>query len=208
MGSTKNKRNFRNSHRHVFKNRRTPKEKQRRTSTKKIKSSEHQEAVTINGSRIINIDKLKQYVNDLTLHSARCGGSFTLSCETRQGLASILTGHCTLCKHSINLETSRKVKGPRQYQRWEYNLAAVWGQMVTGGGHSHLKETMSVLGVPVMTQASFINTERAVGNLWTEKLEQSMIEAGAEEKSLAIERGSYSEGVPAITVIVDGGWSK
>ncbi len=35
-----------------------------------------------------------------------------------------------------------------------------------------------------------------------------MIEAGAEEKSLAIERGSYSEGVPAITVIVDGGWSK
>ncbi len=41
-----------------------------------------------------------------------------------------------------------------------------------------------------------------------EKLDQSMSEAGAEEKRLAIERGSYNEGVPAITVIVDGSWSK
>ena len=35
-----------------------------------------------------------------------------------------------------------------------------------------------------------------------------MIEAGKEEKLLAIERGDYLHGVPAITVIVDGGWSK
>ena len=31
---------------------------------------------------------------------------------------------------------------------------------------------------------------------------------GAEEKRLAEERGSFHEGVPAITVVVDGGWSK
>ncbi len=35
-----------------------------------------------------------------------------------------------------------------------------------------------------------------------------MLEAGKEEKLLAEERGSFHEGVPAITVIVDGGWSK
>ena len=35
-----------------------------------------------------------------------------------------------------------------------------------------------------------------------------MLEAGREEKWLAEERGSYHEGVPAITVVVDGGWSK
>ena len=35
-----------------------------------------------------------------------------------------------------------------------------------------------------------------------------MIQAGKEEKQLAIERDDYLEGVPAITVIVDGGWSK
>ena len=35
-----------------------------------------------------------------------------------------------------------------------------------------------------------------------------MQEAGKKEKRLAEERGDYNEGVPAITVIVDGGWSK
>ena len=32
-----------------------------------------------------------------------------------------------------------------------------------------------------------------------------MREAAGEEKTLAVERGSFHEGVPAITVIVDGG---
>ena len=35
-----------------------------------------------------------------------------------------------------------------------------------------------------------------------------MIEAGREEKRLAQENGDYHQGVPAITVIVDGGWCK
>ena len=29
-------------------------------------------------------------------------------------------------------------------QRWESNLAAVWGQLSTGGGHAPLTETMAV----------------------------------------------------------------
>ena len=35
-----------------------------------------------------------------------------------------------------------------------------------------------------------------------------MVAVGKEEKRLAEERGEYHEGVPAISVIVDGGWSK
>ena len=35
-----------------------------------------------------------------------------------------------------------------------------------------------------------------------------MIEAGREEKRLAEENRGYHQGVPAITVIVDGGWCK
>ena len=174
----------------------------------RLEEQDTPETVRIEGSRIINIDKLKQYTNNLTLHSARCGGSIVLNGETRHGLASILTGQCSACQHTIVLETSPKVKGPKQYYRWECNLAAVWGQMATGGGHSHLEETMSVLGVPAMTKASFISTERSIGQWWKEKLAESMVEAGKEEKRLAQESGSYHEGVPAITVIVDGGWSK
>ena len=124
-----------------------------------------------------------------------------LTGETRNGLASILKGHCEKCDHTITL---KKVKGPRGYSRWECNLAAVWGQMSTGQGHSQLEESMSVLGVPVMTKASFISTEREIGEQWKVELQQLMVEAGLEEKRLA----DYHEGVPAITEIVDGGWSK
>ena len=93
-------------------------------------------------------------------------------------------------------------------KRWESNVAAVWGQMATGGGHARLNEVMSLLGVPVMTKKMFIATERAVSKCWWESHEDSMKQAAKEEKKMAVERGSYHEGVPAITVIVDAGWSK
>ena len=80
--------------------------------------------------------------------------------------------------------------------------------MVTGGGHSRLEETMAVMGVPVMTKSSFIRIERGLGEEQKQKLIDSMAEAGREEKRLAEERGDYHEGVPSITVVVDGGWSK
>ena len=59
-----------------------------------------------------------------------------------------------------------------------------------------------------MTSHSFISTERDIGHAWKQILQQSMAEAGREERQLAIQRGDYHEGVPSITVIVDGGWSK
>ena len=123
-------------------------------------------------------------------------------------MASILKGLCEICGHTIVLQTSKKVKGPRGTSRWESNLAAVWGQMATGQGNSQLGESLSVIGVPVMTKASFIATERAIGERWQVEMQEQMAKAGQEEKRLAEERGSYHEGVPAITVIVDGGWSK
>lgn len=42
-------------------------------------------------------------------------------------------------------------------------------------------------------------TEKALGNKWKELLEEKMMEA-AEEKRLAIEKGSFHEGVPAIYI--------
>ena len=88
------------------------------------------------------------------------------------------------------------------------NLAAVWGQMSTGGGYAPLQEQMSVLGVPVMTKRSFMKTEKVLGGWWSECLEKSMHEAAEEEKQIALQKGSLHDGVPAITVVLDGGWSK
>ncbi len=203
MGSNKNKLHHRNNHRHVYRKKKLPYKYKKSPPLHK-----HLEMTLKNGSRIINLNKLQQYTDDLTAHAARCKGSILLYGETRQGLASILRGHCSVCNHTIILESSQKVRGPKGYPQWECNLAAVWGEMVTGGGHSRIKETLGVIGIPVMTKASFINVERAIGEQWKHELLKSMIEAGKEEKRLAEERGDFHEGIPAITVVVDGGWSK
>ncbi len=160
---------------------------------------------SLEGSRIINLDQLQLYTENISKHASQCSGSVVLNGESRDGFASILSAKCTTCSHVIAFPTSTKVKGPRGYKRWQCNLAAVWGQMVTGGGHSNLEESMSIVGVPVMTNASFVQTERAIGEAWKQELLESMAEAGREEKRLAEQRNEYHEGVPAITVIVDGG---
>ena len=40
-----------------------------------------------------------------------------------------------------------------------------------------------------MTKASFISTEREIGEQWKVELQQLMVEAGREEKRLAEEKG-------------------
>ena len=56
--------------------------------------------------------------------------------------------------------TSTKTSGLSGKSYWTNNLAAVWGQMTVGSGFNSLQESLSVLGVPVMTKQSFIDTER------------------------------------------------
>ncbi|KAF2882519.1 hypothetical protein ILUMI_23655 [Ignelater luminosus] len=46
-----------------------------------------------------------------------------------------------------------------------------------------------------------------VGRVW-EMQHQSEMKKAAEERKLAIEAGDIEEGIPFITVIVDGGWAK
>ena len=83
-------------------------------------------------------------------------------------------------------------------------MAAVWGQMTTGLGHSQLQESMSVIGIPVMTKASFIDTERDIGGWWKEDLQQSMAEAGQEEKRIAEKNGSFSACYLLFLLMEDG----
>ena len=123
-------------------------------------------------------------------------------------MASIICSHCSKCSFVIPLTTSKKVPGPSGISRWEVDLAAVCGQMFTGGCHSKLKETMSMLDVPVVSPKNFIITEWSIGQWWKSELQAEMKEAGKEEKRLAVRKGDFHEGVPAITVIVDAGWSK
>ena len=57
----------------------------------------------------------------------------------------------------------------------------MWGEMTKGQGHSQLEESMRTMGVPVMTKATFISTEKDIGACWKAELQESMAEAGQEK---------------------------
>ena len=65
--------------------------------------------------------------------------------HNRAGFCSVLSSCCVGCIMEFQFSTSSRVQGMSGGHYWEYNLAAVWGQMATGGGHAPLKESMSVL---------------------------------------------------------------
>ena len=141
MGSKKNKKNKRNNtHKRVYVkkvprrhkgNEEQHSEQQQQHSEEKQHDSEDEQQqsedeqqhsdgendLSMEGSRIINLDRLQQYSDSLSHHSSSCPGTILLSEESRYGLASVITGQCTECQHSIELETSKKVKGPKGYSR-------------------------------------------------------------------------------------------
>jgi len=86
-----------------------------------------------------------------------------MSKPTRCGMASILVTQCSGCSEKISFSTSTKVEAPNGNLYLSSNLAAVWGQMATGGGFNPLEESMSVLGIPVMTKKAFVHTEHIIG---------------------------------------------
>ena len=82
------------------------------------------------------------------------------------------------------------------------------GQMSTGGGCNSLKELLCTIGVPSISKPTFIEIERLLGLSFDQYLCELMLQAEYEEKQIAIENDEYHQGIPAITVIVVGGWSK
>ena len=123
-------------------------------------------------------------------------------------VGSVLSYKCRGCEETISFATSTKIKIFSGHNYWSCNIAAIWGQMATGGGFNHLEESMAILGIPVMTKQAFIATEEIIGTWWKNVLQESMQAAGKLERELAIQENSYHQGVPAITVVVDAGWSK
>ena len=99
--------------------------------------------------------------------------------ECRQGLASNLTTCCAGCHTEFSF-TSVRVSGLTGGQYWESNLAAVWDQISTGGGHAPLQESMAALGIPTMTKGSFFAAEKCIGEWWSILFEDSIRQAGQE----------------------------
>ncbi|KAJ8313214.1 hypothetical protein KUTeg_009233 [Tegillarca granosa] len=172
------------------------------------------------GYHMINLGLLQDHINLITAHVAVCklaqkmvSRGFSAICyETEvktNGLSSVLMAKCQGCHQKFKFETSPQLLNNRNKSKhYDVNVRAVWGSMATGGGLAHLNESLATLNSPGMSQQTYTTIEQEIGNMWGEVVEEDLLKAGAEERKIAMEKGQFHEGVPCITVICDGGWSK
>ena len=67
---------------------------------------------------------------------------------------------------------------------------------------------LATMEVPGMNKRLYSHTEEFLGKEMQQHLACSMQQVAEEEKQHAIATNSFYQGVPSITVIVDGNWSK
>lgn len=89
------------------------------------------------------------------------------------------------------------------------NTAIVMSIINTGQGYGQLEQISGILNMPNMSNKKYQKEHEVVERLTGETAWDAMKDAAQEEVKIAIENGDVNdEGIPLITVIADGAWSK
>ncbi|XP_063235828.1 uncharacterized protein LOC134541192 [Bacillus rossius redtenbacheri] len=125
--------------------------------------------------------------------------------EVIRGFSSIIVFSCNMCNRTFSVPTHN----PSSPSYMDVNSRAVSGIMSIGGGLSHLEEFCATVGVPCMSAMTYSKYHNKVCDGWEKAATTQMKEAVEEEAALAKQRGDVDEfGIPLLTVVVDGSWSK
>ncbi|XP_063223710.1 uncharacterized protein LOC134531760 isoform X5 [Bacillus rossius redtenbacheri] len=160
--------------------------------------------VEITGRRIVNISHLLKQLTELAKHGNVCTqGQYKITSERRVGVMSYLYYECIMCEKTVTVTTEEDTR------KEEVNDAFVWGALSVGIGHYQSQEMMAILDVPIMDKRKWQRHEIRIEEVWEEKLETYMQKNGTVERKKALERGHVdNDGVPYISVYVDGAWCK
>ncbi|KAK5640569.1 hypothetical protein RI129_011380 [Pyrocoelia pectoralis] len=109
-----------------------------------------------------------------------------------------------------NTERILCTENPNQNEdKLNVNSAAVLGFVSAGLGHSAMNEINANLDLPPMSYRQYSKHHEIISDVILQTAWSSMEEAGKEEAELAKEVGDIDDdGIPTITVIADGAWSK
>lgn len=158
------------------------------------------------GRRLVDIGYFFEQIMNIGEHKPfHCNiTNMEVTGEVKRGLDSKFTLTCKMCGIKRELCTDSKTG-----ENLKINDAAILGAISTGIGNSQMKELFSTMNVPYMAASTFASSYQNIA----EKLHQTawlvMEQAGNEERSIAIANGDVDlDGIPYITVIVDGAWSK
>lgn len=170
------------------------------------------------GNRLVNIDFFIRNLQKMNNHKFPGNCNFSdmeIENEIRIGLNSKIVFVCKMCRVKMVMYTcknsSEQLQDPSTNSKdcINVNEAAVLAIKTIGCGFYNLEEFLGILDVPCMTNFLY---QKFSDNLRKKLLSTSskiMMEAIEEEKKLALENGDIDhEGLPKITVVTDGAWSK
>lgn len=161
----------------------------------------------LSGRRIVDIFNFIQQLQFLNNHSV-IGCSFSdmrIISEKRKGLNSGIKFRCAMC----NFEKVIWTDIAPDSSSLQINTAAVIGITGVGAGFSNLEEFFSAMDIPCMSKNTYAKQHQIVSDAWEKCASNEMKEAVDMEKELAMQRGDIdANGVPLLTVIVDGTWAK
>ncbi|XP_034246246.1 uncharacterized protein LOC117648117 [Thrips palmi] len=134
-------------------------------------------------------------------HSRECEfGKMKLLKVEDSGMLGVFYFKCDQCEKVMQLRTVPPGD--------DINKQLAWGSRSIGVGFAQAQEQMAVLNVKVPSKNTFRKKINAVGKVWRQLHEEERAKAIAEEKKLAEEAGDVDQGIPFITVKVDGGWCR
>lgn len=165
----------------------------------------------IQGRRIVEIQHLLSSLQKVALHVPFQCTLADMDCisERRQGLRSSLTLVCRMCRRKDVIHTNTPPEVQTSSGCGDINTAAVYGTMSIGCGFSNLNELFASMDIPGMSSDTYAKIQDNVGDFINQAAWDEMKKAGAEEARLARECGEIdNDGVPTITVVADGAWSK
>lgn len=168
-------------------------------------SQRSQTACEISGRRIVDINFFfNEVTNFKHLGLFDCNSSnLKITKEISVGFQSTFLIKCCICHEEIKISTENLDTAA------DLNKLVVLGIISTGGGYSQMQEIFSYCDIPIMSNYTFLKIQNDIANAIHDTAWEEMKKAGEEEKLIAIEKGKVDpDGIPFITVIADGAWSK
>ncbi|XP_069361994.1 uncharacterized protein [Maniola hyperantus] len=160
------------------------------------------EVPKLNGRRLIDVAYLFEQLSSIDHSPFNCTfKDFKFVSENRQGMYACFKFDCQMCGEKVIIKSDRSGR--------EINQHVVHGIVTSGNGFAQLDEFCAHVDMPCMSDKLFIKENIIFGDIIKDIALESMYQAGKEEREIAIAKGHVDpDGIPYITVVVDGSWAK
>lgn len=160
----------------------------------------------LTGRRIINIEYFLNSLQSIKHELFDCSiQNLVFKSEIQKGFFSEFHFECNLCRKKEVIFS----EPPDIITSLSINAAIVTATVKTGQGFTNIEQFSSILDMPCMSNKTYQKFHQVLSKQTENTAWESIELAGKEEARLAVENGDINiDGIPMITVVADGAWSK